>query len=190
MVLCTLPCRDMRLGRVAFCLMVSVWLSAGMATARPARVALFREAGFPAVDGPVIANATLDRALAGIGTKLFTVDSLTTNRLRRAEFDALVLPYGSAFPVEAWPAIREFLRQGGGLVVLGGAPFYQPVRKDKGGWRLSPRQSTFAHELLLGPADALELPSSRWWAPRTWRPMCTANSCSNPILRSGIATSR
>ena len=49
----------------------------------------------------------------------------------------LVLPYGSAFPLEAWPAIRDFVKHGGGLVVLGGAPFHQPVRQEKG--RLRPR---------------------------------------------------
>ena len=153
----TRPYRSMRLGYAGLLPIVSLLLSGGLAVARPARVALLREAGFPTVDGPVIANATLDRALAGIATTFFKADSLTTNRLRRADFDVLVLPYGSAFPVDAWQPIREFLREGGGMVVLGGAPFYQPVRKEKGTWRLGSRQPTFAHELLLGPADALDL---------------------------------
>jgi hypothetical protein len=70
----------------------------------------------------------------------------------------LILPYGSAFPLECWPAIRNFLGMGGGLVVLGGAPFYQPVRSNVPGqaprdWRLGPRQPTYARELLIGPAE-------------------------------------
>ena len=75
----------------------------------------------------------------------------------------LVLPYGSAFPLEAWPAIRELVKQGGGLVVLGGAPFHQPVRREKAGegtrYVLGPRQPTYAHELLIGPSDELDAAS-------------------------------
>ncbi len=69
-----------------------------------------------------------------------------------------MLPYGSAFPLEAWAAIRDFVKQGGGLVVLGGAPFHQPVRQEKPASRyvLGPRQPTYAHELLIGPSDELD----------------------------------
>src|SRR5207344_181384 len=45
------------------------------------------------------------------------------------------------------------------LVVLGGAPFHQPVRAEPGSApRYVPllRQPTFAHEFLIGPVDALE----------------------------------
>jgi hypothetical protein len=76
-----------------------------------------------------------------------------------------VLPYGSAFPLEAWPAIRDFVKQGGGLVVLGGAPFHQPVRREKSGeetrYVLGPRQPTYAHEFLIGPSDELD---AAWYA--------------------------
>ena len=49
-----------------------------------------------------------------------------------ADSSVLVLPYGSAFPAESWPAIRAYLKSGGGLVVLGGAPFHVPVRSRAG----------------------------------------------------------
>ena len=71
----------------------------------------------------------------------------------------LLLPYGSAFPVDAWPAIRDFVRAGGSLVVLGGAPFHQPVRLEKGAWTAGFRQPTYARELLIGPAQELDLAS-------------------------------
>jgi hypothetical protein len=48
--------------------------------------------------------------------------------LRNPRIRVLILPYGSAFSIESWPAIRDFLATDGGPVALRGAPFYQPVR--------------------------------------------------------------
>ena len=76
---------------------------------------------------------------------------------------SLLLPYGSAFPLEAWPAIRGFLKAGGGLVVLGGAPFEQPVRRlapaADGDARLRPRHPPA--ELRPRPADRPGRPRRR-----------------------------
>jgi hypothetical protein len=156
---------------------------------RSSRVAVFRAPGFPAADAPAIDDATLTGALAGLPVEAIDSPSGLASRLKRADHDVLLLPYGSAFPLEAWPAIREFLKNGGGLVVLGGAPFHQPVRQEKAGdgmrYVLGPRQPTFAHELLVGPSDELEAASfagplkasavagSQWEGPlpepkRTW----------------------
>ncbi len=127
--------------------------------ARPPRAALFRAAGFPTVDAPVLEEATLDRALAGLPVETMASAAALTDGLRLDRVDVLILPYGSAFPVDAWPAIRAFLRGGGGLVVLGGAPFQQPVREVSGAeettkrFVAATRQPTFAHDLLIGPAD-------------------------------------
>jgi hypothetical protein len=123
-----------------------------------AQVALFSAPGFPSVDAPVIASATLEAALAGLAVTRASTPEALTALLADAATRVLVLPYGSAFPLQAWPSMREFLRSGGGLVVLGGAPFYQPVRQSPGAsagaaWRLGPRQPTYARELLLGPAE-------------------------------------
>ncbi len=126
---------------------------------RPPRAAVFRDPGFPTVDAPAIEVATLDEALRGLPVEALVSPSDLADRLRLRDFDVLVLPYGSAFPVEAWPAIRRFVRAGGGLVVLGGAPFHQPVRSDvkgRGSFTLLQRQPTFAHELLIGPAEPVE----------------------------------
>lgn len=126
---------------------------------RAPRVALFRAAGFPTADAPAIDDATLGAALAGLAVDTLDAPSALEARLRLRDHDVLVLPYGSAFPVAAWPAIRDFVRAGGGLVVLGGAPFHQPVRQEKGGYVLGFRQPTYARELLIGPAQELELAS-------------------------------
>ena len=153
--------------------------------ARPPRAAVFQAPGFPTADAPAIDDATLAAALASLPVETIDSPSGLAARLKRADHDVLVLPYGSAFPLEAWPSIREFVKQGGGLVVLGGAPFHQPVRQEKGTYVLGPRQPTWAHELLIGPSDELDasafagplkaaaVAESQWEGPlpgpgRTW----------------------
>lgn len=130
--------------------------------ARPARLAVFRAAGFPTVDAREIAGATLDEALADLPVTTFDSPDALAEGLRLDQADVLLLPYGSAFPLDAWPAIRRFVEAGGGLVVLGGAPFEQPVRQlppDAQGtkaYALGLRQPSFAHDLLIGPVDRIE----------------------------------
>jgi hypothetical protein len=131
-----------------------------MQTTPPApHVALFAAPGFPSVDAPPIAQAVLEAALSGFSVARFDSPAALTAGLTREAPDALILPYGSAFPVEAWPALREFIQQGGNLVVLGGAPLEMPVRSgppDSNGaptYVAGPRQPTFAREFLIGPAD-------------------------------------
>jgi hypothetical protein len=128
---------------------------------RPARTLVFRAPGFPTVDAPPIDDATLERALAGLDAVRATSPTELEERLRDA--DVLVLPYGSAFPIDAWPRIQSFLHDGGGLAVLGGAPFHEPVRWEAGTWIKGPRQTEFAHSLLVGPADPITIGAD--WKP-------------------------
>src|SRR5262245_19596001 len=139
-------------------------------TGRPPRAALFRAAGFPTVDAPPLAEATLEEALRGLPVETLASPGDLAERLRLGSYDVLVLPYGSAFPIEAWPAIRRFVRGGGGLVVLGGAPFHQPVRREPGTdgrYVLLTRQPSFAHEFLIGPAEAVERDAAHSAGART-----------------------
>ncbi|MDB4936977.1 MAG: glycoside hydrolase, partial [Labilithrix sp.] len=129
--------------------------------ARAPRALVFRAAGFPTVDAPAIDDGVLDTALSGLPVDRAGSVSELVSRLRLRDVDVLVLPYGSAFPLEAWPRIRGFLRRGGGLAVLGGAPFHEPVRAEPGkagSWLRGPRQTSFAHDLLIGPAEAVPRP--------------------------------
>lgn len=119
-----------------------------------ARVVLFAAEKFPSVDAPAIAAAVLEQALSGLPFVAARSPEELGAELARPDARVLLLPHGSAFPLAAWPAIAAFLARGGSLVVLGGAPFHQPVRQAGGGWQLSPRQATYAHELLIGPAEA------------------------------------
>ncbi|HET7291674.1 MAG TPA: hypothetical protein VFM88_04555 [Vicinamibacteria bacterium] len=126
-------------------------------------VAVFRAPGFPTADAPPISDAALGEALAGLPVETHADAAALGEALGSGRVAVLVLSYGSAFPLEAWGAIRSFLEGGGGLVVLGGAPFHQPVRFEAdtdGGGRFVPgqRQPAFAHDLLIGPADAWTRP--------------------------------
>jgi hypothetical protein len=154
----------------------------GEAPTRTSRVALFRAPGFPTADAPAIDEGTLAAALEGLDVERFSSPEALASGLDGGAFSVLVLPYGSAFPLEAWPALRRYVGSGGGLVVLGGAPLHQPVRREGTGeearYVLGPRQPTYAHELLIGPSDVLDAalfegpmraiaaPRSEWAGPR------------------------
>jgi hypothetical protein len=115
---------------------------------RDGRAVAFRAKGFPTVDAPPIDERVLDELALDRADERELGD-----HLRSAS--TLVLPYGSAFPVDAWPAIRSFLSSGGNLAVLGGAPFHEPVYRERDAWVRGPRATTFAHDLLIGPAEAI-----------------------------------
>jgi hypothetical protein len=126
-------------------------------------VAVFRAPGFPTAEAPPISDATLGEALGGLPVETHADSASLADALGSGRVAVLLLSYGSAFPLEAWGAIRAFLADGGGLVVLGGAPFHQPVRFEAapdGASRFVPgqRQPSFAHDLLIGPADAWTRP--------------------------------
>src|SRR5262249_39124728 len=60
-----------------------------------------------------------------------------------------VLPYGSAFPEQAWPDIYRFLRRGGNLLVLGGRPFTRSAYREGGVWKLRDYSVRFARALMI-----------------------------------------
>ena len=60
-----------------------------------------------------------------------------------------VLPYGSAFPEEAWPAIKQFVDRGGNLLVLGGMPFTRAAYRDHDGWHLRDYSVRFTRPLMI-----------------------------------------
>ena len=61
----------------------------------------------------------------------------------------LVLPYGSAFPEQSWPAIQHFLNRGGNLLVLGGMPFTRAAYRSADGWHLRDYSVRFARPLMI-----------------------------------------
>ncbi len=121
---------------------------------RPAAL-LFWEEGFPAADTAAPARADLTALLPG--ARVVSSDALAT-ALDDAGIRLLVLPYGSAFPERAWPAILKFLERGGNLLVLGGKPFTRPALKTGGKWDLRPARISFAEKLFIN--DYQETPGS------------------------------
>lgn len=122
---------------------------------------MFRAPSFPTVDAPAIDDATLGAALRGLSVLTAASGAELVRLLGEHPTDTLLLPYGSAFPVDAWPSIRAFLADGGGLVVLGGAPFHAPIAwsgsMGTAAWNEGVRSPNFAHELRIGPAEALKM---------------------------------
>ena len=95
-----------------------IFLLSGWAAAQDkSAVVILAEPGFPAADSAVASP----QQLAGWvpGAQLASVDQLR-QWLTSPATALLVLPYGSAFPEEAWPEIHGFLQRGGNLLVLGG----------------------------------------------------------------------
>ena len=135
-------------------------LAVPAAAARPqppadAGTVLFWEDGFPAADTARPTRAALVSLLPG--ARVVASDALDA-ALTAPDSLLLVLPYGSAFPRNAWPAIVNYLERGGNLLVLGGKPFTRPASRENGRWTLGPPLRAFAEKLYIN--DYQETPGS------------------------------
>jgi len=112
--------------------LVTVAVALGFSGAAAARTVVFFQAGFPAVETEVPAKETLAKALAPLQPEFVTAEGL--GKALASGADLLVLPYGSAFPAQAWRAIEAHLKAGNSLFILGGRPFHVAVRWQDGQW--------------------------------------------------------
>jgi len=139
------------------------------------RVVVFVETGFPGTDSGAPSSqqtpALFPSATVSDGNHLGEELSAPSTRL-------LVLPYGSAFPEDCWPAIRQFLERGGNLLVIGGRPFTRAAYRDAQGWHLRDYSVRFIRPLMIdqyqetpssddlefqpNPETTLELAAFRW----------------------------
>jgi hypothetical protein len=121
-------------------------------------VIVFWEDGFPAADTAQPSRAPLKAMLPDDAA--FTSADHLSDALNSEETELLVMPFGSAFPEEAWPAIHGYLERGGNLLVLGGRPFTRAAYREtsKGPWKLRPPIQAFARSLFLN--DYQETPGS------------------------------
>jgi hypothetical protein len=107
---------------------------------------VFSEPGFPAADSAVPSQQQLATLLPGAqradSDHLRDVLTAPSTRL-------LVLPNGSAFPEQAWSAIKQFLDRGGNLLVLGGMPFTRAAYRDSTGWHLRQHSVRFIRPLMI-----------------------------------------
>lgn len=78
--------------------------------------------------------------------------------LREADGGCFVNMHAPYFPKEAWADILAFLKRGGGLINIGGAPFKYPVSKNEAGaWEAESEQTAYHRELHIHealPVDA------------------------------------
>jgi hypothetical protein len=137
-----IPMRKM-LGISAILLFLFSELAAGQD--KPA-VVILAEPGFPAADSTVASP----QQLAGWvpGAQLVSVEQLR-QLLNSPTTALLILPYGSAFPEEAWPEIHQFLQRGGNLAVLGGQPFTRAAYRDHGSWKLREYSVRYIRPLMI-----------------------------------------
>ncbi len=145
-----------------------LWLTPGtticrQGSGRPAQIICFQSNTFPTVDAPRIDPATLKDALKGYDVAYPENTESLNRELNGAGSSLLILAYGSAFPVGSWQSIRSFISRGGGLILLGGSPFHQPVMENSGRWVMGTLQPTYAHELLIGPADEIDIRSDPYY---------------------------
>ena len=118
-------------------LVAATGLAAAVVTAQDAampRVTLFLEPDFPAIDVPAPDALALMKDLVTARLCVAGLDSLAA-ALAPGRTDVLILPYGSAFPMQAWPALHAYLAAGGNWINLGGVPLAVPVVREHGLWR-------------------------------------------------------
>lgn len=101
------------------------------AASKPApRVAVFRQSNFPTFNvSPTTSPKAIaeDLTAAGVKADLLDVSALADPRKFNAgRYSALVLPYGNAFPQDAYANMKAF-HQSSGIFVLSGVPFTHPV---------------------------------------------------------------
>ena len=120
-----------------------------------AKTVVFSEPGFPTLESEALSRETLTETLAGQQIVFASIDELNKPETLR-DANLLVLPYGSAFPADAWPAIRTHLESGGNLLTLGGRALWIPVWREEGRFRADPPQNSYWR--LLSFVNAIEVP--------------------------------
>ena len=103
-----------------------------MAQGMPSKnIVVFEQAGFPTIASEPLPHAVLAAALGPAASFADVAQLRSGQTLDGAAL--LVMPYGSAVPVAAWPNVEKFLHAGGNLLLLGGQPLRVPVLGDGAG---------------------------------------------------------
>ncbi len=156
-------------------LITACLFSSAMAALGQRATVLLSEPGFPVADSTLVSDEALERGLTD--ARRVSAAELAA-ALADERTNLLVLPYGSAYPEAAWPAILRYLDRGGDLIVLGGKPFTRAAFQTGSGWQLrapsvAASLELFIHDYQQTPgSDALqfdpnqdvqpELPAFRW----------------------------
>ena len=128
-----------------FCLTLFGSLNPSFAQER-SPVVVFYESGFLPADSAAPSQSQLEKILPG--ARFASLDHLK-DQINDPATRLLVLPYGSAFPEDAWSSIYGFLQGGGNLLVLGGRPFTRAAYRDSAGWHLRDYAVRFTRPLMI-----------------------------------------
>jgi hypothetical protein len=123
------------------------------------KTVIFFEKNFPTIENDVIKRQSLEQAFSSINPVFINLVDLQKKNIL-TEGDLLVLPYGSALPVDAWETILNHLNQGH-LLVLGGRPFFVPVYRKGNNWQIDYPQNTYSRS--LGIEHSYEAPQHGPW---------------------------
>jgi hypothetical protein len=111
------------------------------------KTVVFLEKNFPSIENSPISRTVLERAFSPLHARYVNLSDLKKNDVL-AEGDLLILPYGSAFPADAWETILHHLRNGH-LLVLGGRPLFVPVYQKGNKWQIDSPQNTYARSVNI-----------------------------------------
>jgi hypothetical protein len=125
-----------------------------------AETVVFFEKDFPSAENGAITRSALERAFSSLNPRFVGLADLRKDNAL-GEGDLLVLPYGSAFPADAWEAISHHLDHGD-LLILGGRPLFVPVYRDSGNWRTD--RPTNAYARTAGIEHSYATPQHGPWA--------------------------
>jgi hypothetical protein len=130
----------------------------GLTHAAHAKTVVFWQEDFPAIETEAPPRAALEHALIGQHPVFLSLAELEAPGALAAG-DLLVLPYGSAFPADAWDIIRQQLSRGN-LLNIGGRPLTIPVRRSGAEWRTGPPQTAWSHILNIDHTVELSPPAN------------------------------
>ena len=137
-----------------------------------AKVVVLWQPGFPTVASQPIDRASLEKALSNLDPVFEDVASLAAPE-SLSNVELLVLPYGSALPVDAWKSIDRYLDAGGNLLVIGGQPLRVPVTLVNQQYVAAAPQDTYSR--VLGFRHTYEVPVAKdaafhWRYGFSWMP--------------------
>jgi hypothetical protein len=135
-------------------LVAALFLGLSSSAVSNAKTVVFVEPGFPTLESEPVSRELLIEALAGQQPVFAGIDELIKPEALR-DAALLVLPYGSAFPADAWPAIKAHLERGGNLLTLGGRALWIPVWRAGETFRADRPQNTYWRLLSFVNAEAV-----------------------------------
>lgn len=143
--------------RIAILSLMVLVLAASMSAS--AKVIVFWQDGFPTIASDPVSRDSISRALGASDVVFADLKTLRDAKTLQ-DSELLVLPYGSAIPADAWGSIREYLRTGGNLLILGGQPLRVPVSVQDGKFVQARVQESYARELDFRNSYEVPVPAS------------------------------